>query len=96
MNGFFKFDEIAKRLSKLFQGTKKLKRIIKSVMIGWTVFIVVATIWELIPKGEKLPEADAKELIDAVSAEKENAQESVTEDVQNSGLREKNIQTADV
>lgn len=90
MTELFKFDEIVKRLSGFLNKTKKLKKVIKSVVIAWTVFTVVAAIWELIPKNEKLPEIDAQELINAVSTENE------CQTAENEASREEKIQTAEV
>lgn len=65
MKDFLKLDVIIQRLSKRLKGKYKLARIIKSVSFAWFVFTVVATVWSLIPKEEKLPEVDGEALIAA-------------------------------
>lgn len=70
MKDFFKLDNIIQTLSQKLKCKNKLSKLIKSVSFAWFMFTVIATIWSLIPKEEKLPEVDGNELLAAREQEK--------------------------
>lgn len=72
MKDFLKLDIIVQRISKKLKGKYKITKLIKSISFAWFIFTVVATVWSLIPKEEKMPEVDAAELL-AAQLEKESA-----------------------
>lgn len=69
MRELVKLDVIMQKVSKLLKSGNKAKRIIKAVTFGWTLFNVIAVIWSLVPKTDKLDEVNADELIDALTPE---------------------------
>lgn len=71
MKDFLKLDVIIQRISKRLNGKYKIAKIIKSVSFAWFIFTVIATVWSLIPKDEKLPEVDGNELLAAQEKEAE-------------------------
>lgn len=73
-----KLDIIMQKISKLLKTGNKAKNIISAVLFAWTFFKVMATIWSLLPKYEKLDEVDADELIEALTTpEDKNLMERV-------------------
>ena len=75
MNKIINFDEIIRIASKLSKKGAKAKKIIKAVTFAWTLFNVIAVIWSLIPKQEKLSDVSGEALIEAVGAQGEEEQE---------------------
>lgn len=71
MRELVKLDVIMQKVSKLLKSGNKVKRVIKAVTFGWTLFNVIAVIWSLVPKTDKLDEVNADELIDALTPEEE-------------------------
>ncbi len=72
MKDFLKLDVIVQRISKKLKGKHKITKLIKSISFAWFIFTIVATVWSLIPKEEKMPEVDGAELL-AAQLEKESA-----------------------
>lgn len=72
MKDFLKLDIIVQRISKKLKGKYKITKLIKSISFAWFIFTVVATVWSLIPKEEKMPEVDGAELL-AAQLKKESA-----------------------
>lgn len=72
MKDFLKLDVIVQRIAKKLKGKYKIAKLIKSISFAWFIFTVVATVWSLIPKEEKMPEVDGAELL-AAQLEKESA-----------------------
>lgn len=69
MRELVKLDVIMQKVSKLLKSGNKVKRVIKAVTFGWTLFNVIAVIWSLVPRTDKLDEVNADELIDALTPE---------------------------
>ena len=69
MKDFFRLDNIIQSLAKKLKGKNKISKLIKSVSFAWFVFTVVATVWSLIPKEEKMPEVDGARLLEAQEEE---------------------------
>lgn len=67
MREFLKLDVIFKKISKTIKSGNKAKKIISAISFVWTVFNVVAVIWTLIPKNEKLSGVDGDELAAVIS-----------------------------
>lgn len=78
MKDFLKLDVIVQRISKKLKGKHKITKLIKSISFAWFIFTIVATVWSLIPKEEKMPEVDGAELL-AAQLEKESAKLEETE-----------------
>lgn len=79
MKDFFRLDVIVQNLAKKLKGKNKITKLIKSVSFAWFIFTIVATVWSLIPKEEKMPEVDGAELLAAQekkASESENAEQS--------------------
>ena len=81
MREFLKLDVVMQKISKLIKTGNKAKKVISAVVFSWTVFNVIAAMWALIPKFEKLKEVDGQELIDALTTETENEAEIIPEAV---------------
>lgn len=81
MRDFLKLDVIMQKVSKLLKTGNKAKKIVSAILFSWTFFKVVATIWSLLPKYEKLDEVDADKLIEALSCEEEPVPEDVIQPV---------------
>ena len=78
MKDFFRLDVIVQNLAKKLKGKNKITNLIKSVSFAWFIFTIVATVWSLIPKEEKMPEVDGAELLAAQekqASESENAEQ---------------------
>ena len=73
MKDFFRLDVIVQNLAKKLKGKNKITKLIKSVSFAWFIFTIVATVWSLIPKEEKMPEVDGAELL---AAQEKQASES--------------------
>ena len=79
MKDFLRFDVIVQNLAKKLKGKNKIAKLIKSVSFAWFIFTIVATVWSLIPKEEKMPEVDGAELLAAQekqASESENAEQA--------------------
>lgn len=79
MKDFFRLDVIVQNLAKKLKGKNKITKLIKSVSFAWFIFTIVATVWSLIPKEEKMPEVDGAELLAAQekqASESENAEQA--------------------
>lgn len=79
MREFLKLDVIMQRLSKLMKKGNKAKNVIKAFTISWTLFNIIAVIWSLMPKTDKLDEVDAEELILACSNDEASPEELIAE-----------------
>lgn len=79
MREFLKLDVIMQRLSKLMKKGNKAKNVIKAFTISWTLFNIIAVIWSLVPKTDKLDEVDAEELILACSNDEASPEELIAE-----------------
>ncbi|MGN1349222.1 MAG: hypothetical protein ACI4VI_09785 [Acutalibacteraceae bacterium] len=79
MREFLKLDVIMQRLSKLMKKGNKAKKVIKAFTISWTLFNIIAVIWSLIPKTDKLDEVDAEQLILACSNDEASPEELIAE-----------------
>ncbi len=79
MKDFLKLDVIIQKVSKKLKGKYKLSRLIKSVSFAWFVFTVVATVWSLIPKEEKIPEVDGEKFLNAQLEEELKSEQDITE-----------------
>lgn len=77
MKDFLRLDVIMQKVSKKLKGKYKISRLIKSISFAWFVFTVIATVWSLIPKEEKLPEVDGEKLL---TTQLEKAEEDLSED----------------
>ncbi len=73
MKDFLRLDVIVQNLAKKLKGKNKIAKLIKSVSFAWFIFTIVATVWSLIPKEEKMPEVDGAELL---AAQEKQASES--------------------
>ena len=80
MRELLKIDVAAEKISRLFKDGRKITRIVKTIAFVWTVFNIIAVIWSLIPKSEKLGEVSGDELINAVN-EAQEKDEPVAEPV---------------
>lgn len=79
MKDFLRLDVIVQNLAKKLKGKNKITKLIKSVSFAWFIFTIVATVWSLIPKEEKMPEVDGAELLAAQekqASESENAEQA--------------------
>lgn len=80
MKDFLRLDVIVQNLAKKLKGKNKITKLIKSVSFAWFIFTIVATVWSLIPKEEKMPEVDGAELLAAQEKqapdESENAEQA--------------------
>lgn len=79
MKDFLRLDVIVQNLAKKLKGKNKIAKLIKSVSFAWFIFTIVATVWSLIPKEEKMPEVDGAELLAAQekqASESENAEQA--------------------
>lgn len=82
MREFLKLDAVMQKVSKLIKNGGRIKKMIKVVTFGWTLFNVIAVIWSLVPKHEKISEAEAEKLIEALTdPEKENPGEPVPQEL---------------
>lgn len=79
MREFLKLDVIMQRLSKLMKKGNKAKNVIKAFTISWTLFNIIAVIWSLMPKTDKLDEVDAEQLILACSNDEASPEELIAE-----------------
>lgn len=79
MREFLKLDVLMQRLSKLMKKGNKAKNVIKAFTISWTLFNIIAVIWSLMPKTDKLDEVDAEELILACSNDEASPEELIAE-----------------
>lgn len=67
MKELINIEALTGRISKLVKNGNRIKKIVKAVSISWTVFSVLAAIWALIPKEEKITGVDTQALIDSLS-----------------------------
>ena len=78
MKDFLRLDVIVQNLAKKLKGKNKVSKLIKSISFAWFIFTIVATVWSLIPKEEKMPEVDGTEFLAAqekLASEIENAEQ---------------------
>lgn len=82
MREFFKLDAVMQRISHILKKGNKVKQLIKVFAFSWTAFNVIAVLWSLVPKYEKISEAEAEKLIEALTdPEKEDPGEPVPQEL---------------
>ncbi len=79
MNEIINFDALTSYFKKHAKKGTKLQKIARTASFLWTLFAIIATVWSLIPKEEKLTGVDAETLIDETSAKNSDMPEITVE-----------------
>ncbi len=79
MNEIINFDALTSYFKKHAKKGTKLQKIARTASFLWTLFAIIATVWSLIPKEEKLTGVDAQTIIDETSAGESDTAEIAAE-----------------